>query len=221
MSNGTPTTGAAPSATSTLRELSPAECTEYDFYLVLDKSGSMGSSSSRFPGSTLWQEAKEFTQGLASFAAQADDDGLTVIVFGSDVKVYDGVLADKVDEIFTTEHPGGRTNLYGALQAVMEKYKTAGKKALVTVVTDGAPDPGTENNIAALIVNAANGLSQEKDLSFGFVQMGRDAAAAKFLDFLDDDLEARGAKFDIVDSVKAEVAESLSIPQLLAKFQDD
>ena len=204
-----------------MRELTPAECTEYDFYLVLDKSGSMGGGSKRFPGSTLWQEAKEFTQGLASFAAQADDDGITVIPFSTDATVYDGVLADKVDDIFNSEHPGGRTNLLGALETVMEKYRVAGKKALVTVVTDGAPDPGTEEKIASLIVDAANSLADEKDLSFGFVQMGHDAAAAKFLDYLDDDLEAKGAKFDIVDSVKAEVAESLTIPQLLAKFQDD
>ena len=211
--------GAAPE--SGPKVLTPAECTEYDFYLVLDKSGSMGGASARFPGSTLWQEAKEFTQGLAAFAAQADDDGLTLIVFGSDVKSYDGVKPDKVDEIFNNEHPSGRTNLLGALEAVMDKYRTAGKKAIVTVVTDGAPNPGTEEQIAKLIVDAANGINADEDLTFGFVQMGRDVGAAKFLDFLDDDLQARGAKFDIVDAAKAEVAEALSIPQLLAKFQAD
>lgn len=203
------------------RELSPAECSEYDFYLLLDRSGSMGSSSVRFPGSTLWQEAKEFTQGLAAFAAQVDDDGITVITFGSQVDAFDGVTSGKVDEVFTSVQPSGRTNLLGALHAAMEKYRTAGKKAIITIVTDGAPDPGTHDKIAELIVATANSLESEKDLSFGFVQFGRDPEAAKFLDFLDDDLEAKGAKYDIVDAVKAEVAESLSIPQLLAKFQDD
>lgn len=203
------------------RELSPAEASEYDFYLLVDCSGSMGSESHRFPGSTLWNEAEEFTLGLAHFAANVDDDGITVITFGGKVEKFDGVTAQKVHEVFQTVQPGGRTPLLGALQAAMDKYESAGKKAIVLIITDGAPDPGTENDIAQLIIKAGNGLKDEHDLSFGFIQLGRDRAAAAFLDFLDDDLEKKGAKYDIVDAVKAEVAEALSIPQLLAKVQDD
>lgn len=79
------------------RELTPAECSEYDFILLLDSSGSMGNQSHRFPGSTLWQEAKEFTQGLTNFASQVDDDGITVITFGGTVQKFDGVTAGRVD----------------------------------------------------------------------------------------------------------------------------
>lgn len=184
---------------------------EYDFYILVDKSGSMGSPSTKMEGRSLWEEAQEFTEAFARYAEKVDDDGITVITFSSKPTVYDGVKADKVHEVFTKCQPSGSTNLAAALNAAFDKKFQCGKKALMVVLTDGVPD--SETAVKEAITNAANKLERDEEIGIQFVQVGDDAHAAKFLNDLDDNL--KGAKFDIVNSLTREEAEGYSIEQLL------
>lgn len=193
------------------QSISISQAKEYDHIILIDQSGSMGEASKAMEGRTRWDEAKEFTESYARFAETVDDDGLTVITFNSHPKVYDGIKADKVHEIFTTSRPGGSTNLAAALEEAFKKKFTAGKKAIIMVLTDGVPD--SETAVKTSIINAANKLENDGDIGIQFVQIGDDASAGKFLNDLDDHLSA--AKFDIVNALTREEAEGYSVEQLL------
>lgn len=198
-------------AEANIPAISDAQATEYDYIVVIDKSGSMGEPSLTLQGRTRWDEAKEFTENFARFAAKHDDDGITAITFNSSCKVYDGVTADKVHEIFTTCQPGGSTNLAGALDAAFKKKFSGSKPAIILVMTDGQPD--NSDAVKTSIINASNKIEKDGDIGIQFVQIGNDSGAAKFLADLDDNL--KGAKFDIVNSLTREEAEKLTIEQML------
>lgn len=192
-------------------ELSLEKAKEYDYILLIDQSGSMGEASTKLEGRTKWDEAKEFTEQFARFAETVDDDGITVIKFNSTARSYDGVKADMVHEMFTKNSPGGSTNLAAALEAAWAKKFSASKKAIIVCVTDGAPDSQTA--VEKSIVDATQKVEDDSQINLLFVQFGDDQGAAKFLGHLDNGLT--GAKYDVVNTLSADVAGTLSASQLL------
>ena len=128
-------------------------------------------------GKSRWEEAQEFTEGFAPYAAQHDDDGITLIKFNSHAKIFDGVTADKVHELFTKNQPSGSTNLAAALAEAVKKKNSSAKKAIVVVITDGTPDSQTA--VEKVICDASNALTkdEDEDLSFQFIQIGNDNGA--------------------------------------------
>lgn len=184
---------------------------EYDYILLVDKSGSMGYPSTKMEGRTRWQEAQEFTEQFARFAETVDDDGITVIKFSSAATVWDGVKADKVHELFTTGQPGGSTNLAAALDVAWSKKFASNKKAIIVCVTDGAPDSQTA--VEKSIIDATKKVEDASQLNVLFVQIGEDKGASDFLDHLDNSLT--GAKYDIVNTLSSTDAGSMSMEQLL------
>lgn len=197
-------------------ELNEQALSEYDIFFVLDRSGSMGLGSKRFPGKTRWEEAEEMVQGLAAFCDKYDDDGLDLITFGADVTTDTGVTAATVHDIFSARQPGGSTNLAGALDTVVKMSNATSKNVIAIVVTDGVPND--EQEPKRIIERASNALTREEELTFLFLQIGDDRGAGKYLDALDDDLKC---KYDIVDAVPAEVAETMNPIDLLRKAIND
>ncbi|WP_269581942.1 VWA domain-containing protein [Roseibium sp. Sym1] len=200
--------------------MSPAQMSEYDFYLLLDSSGSMGEPSTR-PGvtGTRWDEAKALGEEIAGFADEVDDDGISVITFASSSKTFNNIDRARVRDVFAQVSPGGSTRLAGALQEAVNLRKTNGKDAFVIVLTDG--EATDKKDCVDVIVNAVNELDHEKQLTFLFIQIGHDRGAAAFLDYLDDELEKNGARFDCVDAIKSDVAESMNFGEMLGKAQVD
>jgi hypothetical protein len=184
-------------------ELTLDSITEYDFIIALDASGSMAEPSTRFDGKSKWEEAQETITGLAHALNKYDTDGIDVVVFGATVDVYEGVTPEKVADIFHTRSPRGSTPLAHALEEVI-KLHNHGKKAVCLCFTDGAPD--SQDAVVKLITDTANMQNHDEDFTILFVQIGKDAGAAKFLAHLDDNLNA---KFDIVDTLSAEEAEQM------------
>jgi hypothetical protein len=188
---------------------------EYDFVIVLDASGSMGYPSTRFAGKTRWEEAQETIYGLASALNKYDSDGIDIVVFGADIDTFEGVTPEKVLDIFKTKSPRGSTPLAEALEAVVA-LNGDGKKAVAIVFTDGAPDDGPK--AAEVIRKAAESQEKDEDFTILFVQIGDDAGATKYLNFLDDELNA---KFDIVDTIKAGEADKFEPIDLINKAIND
>lgn len=193
-------------------ELSLETAKEYDYIICVDQSGSMGEPSTKMQGRTRWEEAAEFTTAFARFAGQVDDDGITVIKFNSKATVYDGVTADIVKDLFTKNQPGGSTNLAAAISEAAKKKFSSNKKAIVFVVTDGVPD--SQKDAESVIVATSNKLENDTQFNLVFVQIGDDPAAARYLNHLDNELTGK-AKYDIVNSLTREDAESLTMGQLL------
>lgn len=201
---------------NTLTTLNSETATEYDFVIGLDASGSMASPSTRYPGKTRWQEAQETIFGLASILGQYDTDGIDVVVFGGNVQVFEGVTADKVNDLFATRSPRGSTPLAEAIREI-DKLNGDGKKAVALIFTDGEPDDRAAAESA--IITAANKLEKDEDFTILFVQIGDDAGAAKFLAHLDDGLTS--AKFDIVDTISAADADKMEPLDLINKAIND
>ena len=170
--------------------------TEYDFIVAIDCSGSMGETD--MPnGKSRWEAMQESVTSFVRDVQAFDSDGIDVVLFsGSSIESHEGVTVDKVKEVFATRSPRGSTPLAEALKASLKLAGKSDKKDFVLVFTDGVPDDKAA--AAKVIIDAANAQETDDALTFLFVQVGRDQAAAKYLQQLDDDLT--GAKFDIVDA---------------------
>lgn len=188
--------------------LTPETASEYDFIIGLDASGSMASLSTRFSGKTRWQEGQELIIGMAGVLAGFDADGIDVITFGQKIELFENTTADKVAQVLATVSPYGGTPTAEALAKIVAKQKTTGKNTVAVIFTDG--EPNDRAAVEKVIVDATQGLEKDEALTFLFVQIGSDANATAFLQHLDDDLQGRGAKFDIVDTLSAVDAEAMS-----------
>lgn len=190
-----------------------------DYTLIIDKSGSMSMPDQR-GGRTRWQEVQESTLALARKCEQFDPEGITVYVFSGRFKRYDDVTSSKVEQIFLENDPMGTTNLASVLFDATENYfkrKAAGQAKpageTILVITDGEPDD--RRAVMEVIINASRKMDRDDELAISMIQVGSDAAATKFLQALDDQLQGVGAKFDICDTVTINEMEDMSIAEVL------
>jgi len=183
-----------------------ATLSEYDFIVVIDKSGSMGETDMA-GGRSRWEYMQETATAFCRDIAKIDSDGLGLVLFsGSSIVKEDGVTVDKIKEVFAANRPSGSTPLAEALEAALGLAGKSSKKDFIIVFTDGVPDDCAK--AAEVIKKQANSQETDDSCTILFVQVGRDAGAAKYLRSLDDDLA--GAKFDIVDAKTMEEAEKFA-----------
>lgn len=175
-----------------------------DFYLMVDKSGSMEELVKAGGSTTRWAEAQEATIALARWAEKYDDDGISVVLFGSNHKLYENVTAggDLVKKLFTENGPNGGTDTAGALKSILDSYWTRKatnasetKPLIIFCVTDGIPN--NEQELIDVITDTANKVADADEIRINFIQVGDNADAKKFLHRLDTELTC---KYDIVNS---------------------
>ena len=196
-----------------------------DYVITLDKSGSMDSDVA--PGFTRWQQGQEYVMSMAKFCTQYDPDGIKVITFNGRYNVYDNVTEEKVKEVFAKESPMGGTRMAPPLQAAFDSYlqrKKAGETnngEINIVVCDGEPQDRLE--VMKAIAKFTQQLDSHDEYGITFIQTGTDKSAQAFLKALDDDLEAAGAKFDIVDTKTCDEIDDLgmSVEDILVAALDD
>eukprot|EP00995_Heteronema_vittatum_P008318 NODE_3506_length_661_cov_227.114379_g2500_i0.p3 GENE.NODE_3506_length_661_cov_227.114379_g2500_i0~~NODE_3506_length_661_cov_227.114379_g2500_i0.p3 ORF type:complete len:124 (-),score=52.63 NODE_3506_length_661_cov_227.114379_g2500_i0:257-628(-) len=112
-------------------------------------------------------------------------------------------------------YPNGSTNLTAVLEEAFEEHFHTFKKdkkigTTILVITDGEPDD--RGGVERSIVDAANRLKRDSDLSLSFIQIGDDPGAAQFLKYLDDNLRC---KFDIVDTLKNEELQGMRFSDVI------
>lgn len=172
-----------------------ATLSEYDFYVLADKSGSM--TTPDMPGGrTRWAAMQETALQFARDIQQLDSDGIGLVAFsGTSIERHENVTAEKLAEVFQNCSPRGSTPLAEALTAALSMAGKSAKKDFIIVFTDGEPDD--QAAAAKVIKDAANRQTADDDLTILFVQVGYDGSATRYLQSLDDQLT--GCKFDIVD----------------------
>jgi len=170
---------------------------EYDFIVVVDKSGSMGEPVKAGSSTSRWEAVQESAMTFVRDVEKFDSDGLGLILFsGSSIASFDGVTSATIGDAFKQNSPRGTTPLAEALTAALKLAGKSDKKDFIVVFTDGVPDDKAA--AAKVITDQANSQETDDALTILFVQVGDDAGAAAYLRSLDDDL--KGAKFDIVDA---------------------
>ena len=178
---------------------------EYDFVVVVDASGSMGTEDVN--GKSRWAAMQESVSVFVRDIAKLDSDGIDLVIFGGqNISEHVGVNPATLDDVFASRRPMGGTPLAEALQAAVKLAGKSDKKDFVLVITDGVPDDKTA--AAKVIVDASKTLQADDELTFLFVQIGSDTQAAAYLKQLDDNLT--GAKFDIVDAKTQAEAEAFA-----------
>ena len=180
---------------------------EYDFIVVIDKSGSMGEPVKAGSSITRWEAVQESAMTFVRDIEKIDSDGLGLVLFsGSSIASYDGVTSATIRDAFSANTPRGSTPLAEALTAAFGLAGKSDKKDFIIVFTDGVPD----DKAAAAEVIRKQSHKQETDdaLTVLFVQVGDDAGATAYLKMLDDDL--KGCKFDIVDAKTVAEAEKFA-----------
>ena len=197
------------------------DLTKRNFVLAIDRSGSM---SEMEKGRTRWETAMESVMAIVKKCCDLDSDGIDLFFFNTQFKEYNNVGVEKAQQLIKDVEPNGGTDFVPFLtKAIDNHFKNADKPTTILVVTDGEPSNGAtgQKAVAKLIVETANKIEADNDLSLSFFQIGSDPAATKFLKALDDDLQGAGAKFDIVDTKTFAELENMSITEaLLASVQD-
>ena len=192
-----------------------AESLARDYTLIVDKSGSMSSGIGR--GKSRWDAAREAVAILAPAVCKADPDGVTVYFFSDNFSKETGIRDERVvNQLFNRYRPGGSTDLAGVLRkAFREHFDNGAKPETILVITDGEPNsqPAVENEI----IQCTRRLRDDDELSVSFIQIGEDPGARKFLKNLDNGLERKGAKFDIVDTKTADEMKGMDFATLIYK----
>lgn len=183
-----------------------AKLSEFDIVIAIDTSGSMGEPVKAGSSVTRWQAVQESAMTIIRDAQAIDADGLGLVLFGSSVRSFDGVTADKAREVFAGNGPRGSTPLAEALTAALSLAGKSDKKDLVVVFTDGVPNDRAA--AAEVIRNASHAQETDDALTILFIQVGDDAQATAYLKSLDDDI--KGCKFDIVDVKTVEQADAFA-----------
>ena len=187
---------------NTATAINPDVLSEYDFVLVIDKSGSMGTED--MGGRSRWAYMQETAVAFARDVAKFDADGLGIVLFsGASIVVEDGCSPAKLEQIFAANRASGSTPLAEALAAAFNLAGKSDKKDMIIVFTDGEPDDKAA--AARTLINQANKQATDDACTVLFIQVGKDAGATAFLKSLDDNLT--GAKFDIVDAKTIDEAE--------------
>lgn len=196
-----------------------------DYTLMIDKSSSMATADS-LGGKTRWELAQESTLALAQKCEEIDADGITVYLFSGRFRRYDNVTADKVSQIYRLNEPMGKTDLASALKDALDNYfeRKANNQAkpngeTFLIITDG--EPSDRKAVIRLILEASNAIDRDEELAISLIQVGRDKQATAFFQALDDQLQAAGAKFDIVDTITMEDMQGMSLRDVLLKAITD
>jgi hypothetical protein len=190
-----------------------------DYTLMIDKSSSMATSDSP-DGKTRWQIAQESTVALAQKCEEIDPDGITVYLFSGRFRRYDNVTSDKVSRIYQDNEPMGRTDLASVLQDGLDNFfqrraanQTKHNGETFLIITDGAPTD--HKAVIRLIIEATQKIDRDEELAISLIQVGRDKQATAFMKALDDQLQAAGAKFDIVDTITIDEMQNMSLTDVL------
>jgi uncharacterized protein YegL len=149
---------------------------EYDFFVLIDRSGSMRTVEDPKEKITRWDIVKEQLNVVVKQAAKLDENGIDVCFFSTDTEWHENIESEKkVNKLFNETGPSGWTNLAKAMNEVFEKHFDRSKakakdgitqKSIVIVITDGIPNDGideveSQKQVIKSIVSATKKLSRK------------------------------------------------------------
>lgn len=154
-------------------------------------------------GISRWKWVASATKDLAEQVGPYMPNGFKLIIFNDWKLEFNHVKASDVTRIFQSTQVGGSENIVLFLAEQLNFYikkknsVPSTKPLTIAVLTDGLPDD--RKNFPAVLANITNQMASKSDIKILFIQIGQSQKGGDFLQFLDNQLTATGAKFDIVD----------------------
>ncbi len=193
---------------------------KYDVELIVDASMSMHKLDC--PGFTSrwdWCGAQSvaLARQLAPFASQ----GITITSFNRNFNVYEHQNPQQLTMLFQRTPLAPNTRLAEPLADRLNDYLVQrGEKRprLIAVITDGVPHPFEQAQMVEdVLVHASQMIKDRRELTVVFFQIGsHDILGQQFLAEIDNKLVARGARFDIVQTVSFDHLQQVGLAQGLA-----
>jgi hypothetical protein len=167
---------------------------QYDIALLIDASGSMEGAVDR-SGETKWQWCLEQIYAFAKEAQTLGRGAFDFCVFENQHRLKQNCTADEARQIMVSTRPGGGTDLSTPLEEILSDRlkKPQPRPLLIVIVSDGMPNSGIP--VEQVVIATA------KNVKILFLQIGNDDAGKVLANYLDNDLVAEGAPFDIVNSI--------------------
>jgi hypothetical protein len=197
--------------------------------IIAETMGSQAVNPPRF--AQRWSKVRVAIETLIQTCQQLDPDGITLYVSeqSSEIaafKKYEQVKADQLNDILKAEKPPETLELGTVLKTALEDYferRTAGQLKpqgeVILLLLDG--EPRDRMAVAKLIKQATQKLESDRDLRIGLVQIGEDPIAQGYMQALDENLQAAGAKFDIVSTHLIDEIQPESFTQFLMQILAD
>lgn len=174
----------------------------YDIILLIDRSGSM---EDPMPGyDSKWQYAESLIKDFAAESRQFAGKTLKVITFNQSLELTRSVTPTNLAYLFNRYKPMGGTNMLNPLETALDEHRreNPNSRLLIAVLTDG--EPQDYEACADAIIAATQKLKSQEELQITFLGIGENANGANVLNYYDDGLRAKGAKFDVVDTVSSD-----------------
>lgn len=192
----------------------------YDVAVIIDRSGSMQQQDC--PGGlSRWDFCREQMLNLTNQASSAFRNGITVALFSSGYRMFNNVNFAAVPAIFQNNYPDGGTYLSKPLEEILSTYfarrdsnvanHVATRPLLIEVITDG--EPSDKEGVIRAICESTQRMSNPREISIQFLQIGNEGDGARVLEQLDNRLVSEdGAQYDIVkvEPFAAVVSEGLA-----------
>jgi hypothetical protein len=189
-----------------------AKLKNYKLEVIIDKSMSMRHKDCP-DGQSRWQWCLKQAENLGDEIARLRPGGITISTFAGNFEVHKDVTGKDIGAIFAGTNLSLGTRLSLPLRNRIEEYlaktKTSAKPQeplLLAVITDGAPAPKIEPYLVSdLLIKTSKRLKNGGEIKLVFLQVGANSnKGRKFLNFLDNQLVANGASFDLVSTVSFE-----------------
>lgn len=130
--------------------------------------------------------------------------GITLIPFNDSFEVHEHASEKDLEDVFSTIVPSGETDictpLAEAISSHLDDPDHENKPVLIVVLTDGLPNQG--GSLSKLISQATSALRNHKEMTITFLTIGQAPEGDELIEHLDNDLTNRGAKADIVSSMR-------------------
>lgn len=173
-----------------------------------------------------WIAALDSILNLARQCETYDPDGITLYIASQNdpdagaFRCYEHITSDRLIDTVREHLPPPRVTLQPVLKTALDSYftrkatgQTKANGEIILVVLDG--EPSDRMAIARTIREASHQMEMDEELGISFVQIGDDAIAAGFLSALDSNLQASGARFDIVYTKQLEQIQPSTITDFL------
>ncbi|MFA6212728.1 MAG: hypothetical protein WCT03_05650 [Candidatus Obscuribacterales bacterium] len=177
----------------------------YQVVLLIDHSGSMNGGLGVGPYDlSRWGWCRSQITDFSRYCGDRLRGGITLIPFNDSFEVHEHASEKDLENVFSTIVPSGETDictpLAEAISSHLDDPDHENKPVLIVVLTDGLPNQG--GSLSKLISQATNALRNHKEMTITFLTIGQAPEGDELIEHLDNDLTNRGAKDDIVSSMR-------------------